>query len=82
MNNATFYKDEIESIGASLQQSRLAVYVLAGALLNLVPGYFSRHTIDVMVDQEKEILKMLNALQEGTTVDDLVTAVFMKGSMH
>ncbi len=25
----TFYKDEIESIGASLQQSRLTVYVLA-----------------------------------------------------
>lgn len=78
----TFYKDEIESIGASLQQSRLTVYVLAGALLKLVPGYFSRYTLDVMADQEKEILKMLNALQEGTTVDDLVTAVFMKERMH
>lgn len=78
----TFYKDEIESIGASLQQSRLTVYVLAGALLKLVPGYFSRHTLDVMSDQEKEILKMLNALQEGTTVDDLVMAVFMKERMH
>ena len=78
----SFYKDEIESIGTSLQQSRLAVYVLAVALLKLVPGYFPRHTLDVMEDQEKEILKMLNALQEGTTVDDLVMAVFKKGRMH
>ena len=78
----SFYKDEIESIGASLQQSRLTVYVLAGALLKLVPGYFSRSTVDAMADQEKEIMKMLNALQEGTTVDDLVMAVFMKGRVH
>ena len=78
----SFYKDEIESIGTSLQQSRLAVYVLAVSLLKLVPGYFPRHTLDVMADQEKEILKMLNALQEGTTVNDLVMAVFMKGRMH
>ena len=78
----TFYKDEIESIGASLQQSRLTVYVLASALIKLVPGYFPKHTLDVMADQEKEILKMLNALQEGTTVNDLVMAVFKKGRMH
>ena len=78
----TFYKDEINSIGASLQQSRLTVYILAVPLLKLVPGYFPKHTLDVMADQEKEILKMLNALQEGTTVDDLVMAVFIKGRMH
>ena len=78
----TFYKDQIESIGTSLQQSRLAVYVLAVSLLKLVPGYFPRHTLDVMADQEKEILKMLNTLQEGTTVNDLVMAVFMKGKVH
>ena len=78
----SFYKDEVESLIVSLQQSRLTVYVIAGALLKLVPGYFSRFTIDAMADQEKEILKMLNALQEGTTVDDLVMAVFMKGRMH
>ena len=47
----SFYKDEIESIGATLQQSRFAVYVLAVALLKLVPGYFPRHTLDAMADQ-------------------------------
>ncbi len=78
----SFYKDEIESVGASLQQSKLTVYVLAVSLLKLVPGYFPRHTLDVMADQEKEILKMLNALQEGTTVNDLVMAVFKKERMH
>ena len=78
----SFHKDEIESIGAALQQSRLTVYVLAVSLLKLVPGYFPKHTLDVMADQEKEILKMLNVLQEGTTVNDLVMAVFMKGRMH
>ena len=78
----TFYKEEIESIGTALQQSRLTVYVLAVSLLKLVPGYFPRHTLDVMADQEKEILKMLNALQEGTTVNDLVMAVFIKERMH
>ena len=82
MKDSTFYTDEIESLGVSLQQSRLTVYVLAVSLLKLVPGYFPRHTLDVMADQEKEILKMLNALQEGTTVNDLVMAVFMKGRMH
>ena len=82
MKDGTFYTDEIESLGVSLQQSRLTVYVLAVSLLKLVPGYFPRHTLDVMADQEKEILKMLNALQEGTTVNDLVMAVFMKGRMH
>ena len=78
----SFYKDEVESLIVSLQQSRLTVYVIAGALLKLVPGYFSRFTIDAMADQEEEILKTLNALQEGTTVDDLVMAVFMKGRVH
>ena len=78
----SFYKDEVESLIVSLQQSRLTVYVIAGALLKLVPGYFSRFTIDAMADQEEEILKTLNALQEGTTVDDLVMAVFMKGMVH
>ena len=82
MNNDSFYKNEIESIGTTLQQSRLTVYVLAVSLLKLVPGYFPKHTLDVMADQEKEILKMLNALQEGTTVNDLVMAVFKKGRMH
>ena len=82
MKDSTFYTDEIESLGVSLQQSRLAVYVLAVSLLKLVPGYFPKHTLDVMAYQEKEILKMLNALQEGTTVNDLVMAVFMKGRMH
>ena len=82
MKDSTFYTDEIESLGVSLQQSRLAVYVLAVSLLKLVPGYFPKHTLDVMADQEKEILKMLNALQEGTTVNDLVMAVFMKGKVH
>ena len=78
----SFYKEEIESIGTFLQQSRLAVYVLAVSLLKLVPGYFPKHTLDVMADQEKEILKMLNALQEGTTVDDHVMAVFIKERMY
>ena len=82
MNNDSFYKNEIESIGTTLQQSRLTVYVLAVSLLKLVPGYFPKHTLDVMADQVKEILKMLNALQEGTTVNDLVMAVFKKGRMH
>ncbi len=82
MKDSTFYTDEIESLGVSLQQSRLAVYVLAVSLLKLVPGYFPKHTLDVMADQEKEILKMLNALQEGTTVNDLVMAVFTKGKVH
>lgn len=78
----SFYKDEIESVGAALQQSKLTVYVLAVSLLKLVPRYFPKHTLDVMADQEREILKMLNALQEGTTVNDLVMAVFIKERMH
>ena len=47
MKDSTFYTDEIESLGVSLQQSRLAVYVLAVSLLKLVPGYFPRHTLDL-----------------------------------
>ena len=65
-----------------LTNAKLAIYLLMYSIININPSYFSTEVYKALNLQEKEIIKQLQGLDEGVTINDLLVSLFEKERMH
>lgn len=69
------YQDQITN-------AKLAIYLMMYSLIKITPAYFSTDVYRVIALNEKDMIKQIQELDEGVTVNDLLVSLFEKERMH
>ena len=65
-----------------LDTAKLLIYIMLSSLMKVHMQYFSPEAMQAIAENEKEILKNLQELDENVSINDLVIALFHKERMH
>ena len=66
----------------STDTAKLLIYVMLSSLMKVHMQYFSPEAMQAIAENEKELLKSLQELDEDVSINDLVIALFQKERMH
>ena len=62
--------------------AKLLIYIMLSSLMKVHMQYFSPEAMQAIAENEKELLKSLQELDEDVSINDLVIALFQKERMH
>ena len=65
-----------------LQQAKLIIYIMTTSIMKINPQYFSVEALDAIVKNEVQLLRQLEELDEGVTLNELIVSVFNKKEFH
>lgn len=65
-----------------LDTAKLLIYIMLSSLMKVHMQYFSHEAMQAIAENEKEILKNLQELDENVSINDLVIALFEKAKLH
>ena len=65
-----------------LDTAKLIIYVMLSSLMKVHMQYFSPEAMQAIAENEKELLKSLQELDEDVSINDLVIALFQKERFH
>lgn len=65
-----------------LNTAKLLIYIMLSSLMKVHMQYFSPEAMQAIVENEEEILKSLQELDEDVSINDLVIALFQKEKLH
>ena len=66
----------------STDTAKLLIYIMLSSLMKVHMQYFSPEAMQAIAENEKELLKSLQELDEDVSINDLVIALFQKERMH